>query len=49
MSQMGPSLGLEVRGKGDTKHQHLASLLTAATWEGHRHTSHLASGTLGQW
>ncbi|KAB0390805.1 hypothetical protein E2I00_016714 [Balaenoptera physalus] len=27
MSQVGPSLGLEVRGRGDTKHHHLASLL----------------------
>lgn len=27
MSQVGPSLGLEVRGKGDTKSHHLASLL----------------------
>lgn len=27
MSQVGPPLGLEVRGRGDTKHHHLASLL----------------------
>lgn len=27
MSQVGPSLGLEVRGRGDIKHDHLVSLL----------------------
>lgn len=48
MSQVGPSLGPEVRGRGDTKYYSGFSPQTATALGGHQHINLPASGILGQ-